>query len=183
MGSGSVARQKLLMSAGLEPNKIVVPNIDECEKSKETPFEYVKRMALEKSDCLKTDYDAFLITADTIVVVGKTVLHKTIDRHIARTYLQKLSGRRHKVMTAFCIKHKKKQYCKVVTSVLKMKHLTEMEIKMYLDKDEWRGKAGAYSIQGYAINFFPFISGCFTNIIGLPIPKLNSSLKSLGFKR
>ena len=62
---------------------------------------------------------------------------------------------------------------KLVKTVLKMRLLTEKEIKAYIASREWVGCAGAYSIQGRAKCFFPFISGCYSNVIGLPLPKLN----------
>ena len=62
-----------------------------------------------------------------------------------------------------------------------MRLLTQNEIDAYIESAEWEGCAGAYSIQGRAKSFFPFISGCFTNVIGLPIPKLIRVLNGLGF--
>ena len=55
--------------------------------------------------------------------------------------------------------------------------LSELEIDQYLRSEEWIDKAGAYSIQGKAMSFFIFISGCYSNIVGLPIPKLASIIK------
>ena len=62
-----------------------------------------------------------------------------------------------------------------------MRLLTEKEIRDYIATKEWIGCAGGYSIQGRAKGFFPQISGCISNVIGLPIPKLISVLKGLGF--
>ena len=62
-----------------------------------------------------------------------------------------------------------------------MKVLSKEEINNYLDSREWVGSAGAYSIQGRAMCFFPFISGCFSNIIGLPLPKLIGVLTAMGY--
>ena len=70
-----------------------------------------------------------------------------------------------------------------VKTTLKMRFLTKEDIDSYLSTDEWIGRAGAYSIQGRAICFFPFISGCFTNVIGLPLPKLINVLTAIGFFR
>ena len=62
-----------------------------------------------------------------------------------------------------------------------MRLLTELEIKTYIASREWVGCSGAYKIQGRAKSFFPFISGCPTNVIGLPLPKLICVLKGMGF--
>ena len=64
-----------------------------------------------------------------------------------------------------------------------MRLLTDKEINEYIASKEWVGCAGAYGIQGRAKSFFPFISGCFSNVIGLPIPKLISVLKGMGFSQ
>ena len=64
-----------------------------------------------------------------------------------------------------------------------MKLLTEEEIGAYIQSREWMGCAGAYSIQGRAKCFFPFISGCYSNVIGLPLPSLIGVLRTMGFYR
>ena len=129
-------------------------------------------MAMEKSLSLKVENASFLITADTIVAVGRRILGKTSDKTVARDYLRLLSGRRHYVCTSFCVRHKGKIKSGTVKTTLKMKNLTKEEIEKYLSTKEWKGCAGGYSIQGNAMQFFPFISGCFSNVVGLPLPKL-----------
>ena len=94
-----------------------------------------------------------------------------------------LSGRRHRVFTAFCVKHNGLIILKLVKTVLKMKLLTNEEIRAYIDSGEWVGCAGAYSIQGKAKCFFPFISGCYSNVVGLPLPSLIGVLRTLGYYR
>ena len=66
--------------------------------------------------------------------------------------------------------------------ILKMKRLSEEEKKSYLKSQEWRGKAGGYSIQGAASYFFPFISGSYSNVVGLPLTETIGLLNGLGFK-
>ena len=126
---------------------------------------------------------SYLITADTTVNVGRRVLIKTSNELKAEEYLRLLSGRRHSVLTAFCVKHKDLIILKVVKTVLKMRLLTEEEIRAYIDSREWVGCAGAYSIQGRAKCFFPFISGCYSNVVGLPLPSLIGVLSTMGFYR
>ena len=83
--------------------------------------------------------------------------------------------------TAFCVKHNGILSSKLVKTSLKMRLLSAKEINDYIACREWVGSAGAYRIQGRAKTFIPFISGCFSNVIGLPIPKLVSVLKGRGF--
>ena len=183
LGSGSDARRELLVSIGLVPDIIEKPEIDESLKPNESPVSYVKRMAEEKANAIILKKNPFLITADTIVVTGSRVLSKTSDEKVAYSYLRMLSGRRHTVFTAFCVKHNGILSSKIVKTSLKMRLLSAKEINDYIACREWVGSAGAYRIQGRAKTFIPFISGCFSNVVGLPIPKLVSVLKGRGFYR
>ena len=105
LGSGSVARKELLNSVGLYPQRIEIPNVDESLLPNELPRDYVKRVAKKKADAIPSDNKYFLITADTIVTKGRRLLPKTSDDIKAKEYLRLLSGRRHSVYTAFCVKH------------------------------------------------------------------------------
>ena len=183
LGSGSAARRELLASIGLVPDIIEKPEIDESLKPNESPVSYVKRMAEEKASAILLKKQPYLITADTIVVAGSRVLSKTSDENVAYDYLRMLSGRRHTVFTAFCVKHNGILSSKLVKTSLKMRLLSTKEINDYIACREWVGSAGAYRIQGRAKTFIPFISGCFSNVVGLPIPKLVSVLKGRGFYR
>ena len=181
LGSGSGARKKLLDSVGLTPYKIAIPDVDESLLPNESSRHYVSRVAKLKATAIPCDKRSFLITADTTVTVGKRALIKTSDDKKAREYLRLLSGRRHSVYTAFCVKHNNLINLKLVKTVLKMRLLTEEEIGTYIDSREWVGCAGAYSIQGRAKCFFPFISGCYSNVVGLPLPSLVRVLSAMGF--
>lgn len=180
MGSSSNARKALLESLGIFPYVIKVPNLNESQLQKEEPHRYVKRMAIEKSLSIDVKENDWLLTADTIVVVGKKILHKTSKLDVARGHLKLLSGRRHYVLTAYCLRHNKKKVFGLVKTTLKMKKLDLPEIDRYLKKREWIGKAGSYSIQGSALSYFPLISGCFSNVVGLPLPDLSNKLKGNG---
>ena len=181
LGSGSTARKKLLDSVGLTPHKIEIPDVDESLKPNESPWHYVGRVARLKATSISSCKQSYVITADTTVSVGKRVLIKTSDEIRAKEYLRVLSGRRHNVFTAFCVKHNDVINLKLIKTVLKMRLLTEREIKAYIESREWVGCAGAYSIQGRAKSFFPFISGCYSNVVGLPLPSLISVLSGMGF--
>ena len=181
LGSGSIARKELLSSVGLVPDRVVPPLVDESLRPNEVPRRYVERIAEQKAYAIDSDKNSYLITADTIVCVGKRCLVKTSNEQVAKKYLRLLSGRRHRVFTAFCIKHNGLVNLSLVETILKMKILTEEEITEYIDTKEWVGCAGAYSIQGRAKCFFPFISGCYSNVIGLPLPRLINVLNAIGY--
>ena len=181
LGSGSVGRRELLRSAGLIPDRIEKPYVDESHKINESPRQYVSRVAYLKARAISCEKSAYLITADTTVSVGKRLLIKTSDATSAEEYLKLLSGRRHNVFTAFCVKHNDHINLKLVKTVLKMRLLTEEEIRAYIETKEWVDCAGAYSIQGRAKCFFPLISGCYSNVVGLPLPSLIGVLRALGY--
>ena len=183
LGSSSPRRLELLKQINFRPNEIFKPEINEDPQKKELPILYVKRMAKEKMKVVQKKFpNDLILTADTIVYVGRRIVNKTDKKSQAIKFLELLSGRRHRVSTAFNL------YCKdtidslrVVTSVVKMKRLTEYEINSYIETNEWKGKAGAYGIQGSAEKFIQFISGSYTNIVGLPLNQVYGSLNSIGY--
>ena len=183
LGSSSPRRLELLKQINFYPNKIFKPEIDEDPQKKELPILYVKRMAKEKMDVVKKKFpNDLILTADTIVYVGRRIINKTNDQSKAIKFLELLSGRRHRVSTAFNLYCKDKiDSLRVVTSVVKMKRLTHNEIKSYIETNEWKGKAGAYGVQGSAEKFIQFISESYTNIVGLPLNQVYGSLTSIGY--
>ena len=183
LGSSSPRRLELLKQINFYPNEIFKPEINEEPQKKELPILYVKRMAKEKMDVVKKKFpNDLILTADTIVYVGRRIIDKTNDKSKAINFLELLSGRRHRVSTAFNLYCKDKiDSLRVVTSVVKMKRLTDNEIKSYIETNEWKGKAGAYGIQGSAEKFIQFISGSYTNIVGLPLNQVYGSLNSIGY--
>ena len=183
LGSSSPRRLELLKQINFYPNEIFKPEINEDPQKKELPILYVKRMAKEKMDVVKKKFpNDLILTADTIVYVGRRIIDKTNEQSKAIKFLELLSGRRHRVSTAFNLYCKDKiDSLRVVTSVVKMKRLTDNEIKFYIESNEWKGKAGAYGIQGSAEKFIQFISGSYTNIVGLPLNQVYGSLNSIGY--
>lgn len=182
LASASKARLELLESVGITPDKILNTNIDETPNKSEKPLDYVSRIALEKNKSVKKKKIEIVLTADTVVALGRRILQKPNDEEEALHFLNLLSGRRHKVYTSICIFYKEKYYQKNVKTTLKMKRLSDDEKKCYLLTDEWKGKAGGYSIQGAASYFFPFISGSYSNVVGLPLTETVGMLLGIGFK-
>tara|TARA_B100000925_G_scaffold86635_1_gene62133 strand:- start:38 stop:625 length:588 start_codon:yes stop_codon:yes gene_type:complete len=182
LASASKARLELLKSVGISPEKIISTDINEKPKKNEKPLDYVFRIALEKNKAVKKNSSEIVLSADTIVAVGRRILLKPNNIDEASSFLSLLSGRRHRVHTSICIFYNHKFYQKNITTILKMKRLSDEEKKSYLESQEWRGKAGGYSIQGAASYFFPFISGSYSNVVGLPLTETINLLNGLGFK-
>ena len=182
LASNSLRRRELLELAGVTIGKIVSPNIDETPLRSELPKLYVERMARAKSDVISKQNDDYVLSADTIVTRGRRIFGKPENELIAESYLKLLSGCRHRVLTSVCLAHNGKSLVRTVMTIVKVKSLSEMEIKSYLSTGEWKGKAGGYAIQGRAAVFIPFISGSYTNVVGLPLTETINLLVGNGFQ-
>jgi septum formation protein len=171
LASASPRRLALLASVGVQPEAVVPANIDETPGKTEAPRDYVQRVAREKAEAVaKLHPAARILSADTVVVMGRRVLPKAEDEATARACLQKLSGRRHRVLTAVMLQLPGgKQLTKLVESRVQFKRLSESEIEHYIASREWDGKAGGYAIQGLAASYIPWISGSHSAIVGLPL--------------
>ncbi len=184
LGSGSQRRLSLLNQIGVKPDLVLSPNVNEKNNPKELPIKYVRRMAIEKNKFFHEQYNqSIILTADTIVSIGKRILPKAINKKIAEECLRLISGRRHNVFTSFTLfspDHPIKN--KTVKSIVKFKRLHEKEIAYYLESNEWEGKAGGYAIQGKAASFVNFLSGSYSNVVGLPLAELYRMLMSIEFK-
>ena len=183
LASSSQRRLELISQIGVKPDLILSPNIDEKIYSRELPHIYVKRMSLEKNRVFQQKYpESIILTADTIVSVGRRILPKTMDKNTAAECLKLISGRRHKVFTSFTL-HSPNNSLKIKTiqTIIKFKRLHADEISYYLASKEWEGKAGGYAIQGIAASFINFISGSYSNVVGLPLAELYRSLISIGY--
>ena len=182
LGSSSNARLELLAKIGIFPDDTVHPDVDETPIKKELPRDYVSRLSEEKNHAIGAEQGSFVVTADTTVAVGRRILGKPINLEEAEIFLRLLSGRRHRVLTSLCVGHQGKIYKRLVETKVKMKSLSEFEIESFLKSDQWKNRAGGYGIQGSASYFFPFISGSYTNVIGLPITELISLLVGIGYQ-
>ena len=183
LASSSKRRLELLSQIGVKPDLILSPNIDEKIFSKELPHIYVKRMSLEKNRVFQQKYpESIILTADTVVSVGRRILPKTMDINKAEECLKLISGRRHKVFTSFTLHTPNSSLkTKTIKSIIKFKRLHPDEISYYLASKEWKGKAGGYAIQGIAASFINFISGSYSNVVGLPLAELYRLLISIGY--
>ena len=184
LGSGSKRRLELLSQIGVKPDLVLSPNINEKVLSKELPHIYVQRMSLEKNKVFQQQYSqSIILTADTVVAIGRRILPKTMDTNTAKECLKLISGRRHKVFTSFTLNTPHNSLkTKTIQSIIKFKRLHPDEISYYLASKEWEDKAGGYAIQGIASSFINFISGSYSNVVGLPLAELYRALISVGYK-
>ncbi len=181
LGSGSPRRLDLLAQIGVTPDAIRAPDIDETPHKGELPRPYCVRMAREKVAAVSAGPEDIVLCADTTVALGRRILGKPADAEEARSFLRLLSGRRHRVVTAVAVARGGQIWQRDVLSQVRMKSLSEAEIAAYLASDDWRGKAGAYAIQGPAGAFVPWMSGSFSAVVGLPLAETASLLVAAGY--
>ena len=183
LASASPRRKDLLAEVGIIPDQIIPADIDETPLKNELPRPYVMRMALEKSRAIYAQHTkSFILGADTVVVMGRRILQKPENADESYKFLSLMSGRRHKVMGGIClITPSGKEIVLVCETTVKFKTLSETEKQAYVASGEWDGKAGGYGIQGLASTFIPFISGSYSNIVGLSIYDTIQMLNGNGF--
>jgi septum formation protein len=180
LGSGSPRRRELLAQLGLTPDDIRAPDIDETPLKGELPRPYCERMAREKAATVAAAPDEVVLCADTTVALGRRILGKPENAGEAAEFLLKLSGRRHRVITAVAVKRGERMWQRSVETVVKVKALSDVEINAYLASGEWQGKAGAYGIQGRFGAFIPWLQGSFTGVVGLPVAETAHLLEAAG---
>lgn len=178
LASGSPQRIALLRQIAYEPKKIIPANICEDCLAHEEPLPYVRRMALEKAlKIAQAHPNENILACDTIVAVGKRILHKAQNDEEQTKVMNMLSGRTHRVISSVCLINKKGKISqKTVSSKITMKRLTSPEIKDYVESKEWYGACG-YRIEGYMAGYVSRILGSYSGIIGLPLYETLNLLK------
>lgn len=180
LGSASPRRRELLAQLGLVPDEVRAPDIDESPLRGELPRPYCARMAREKADAVPSGPDDVVLCADTTVALGRRILGKPETAGEAAEFLTRLSGRRHRVITAVAVRRGARVWERVVETVVKVKPLSNRELNAYLASGEWQGKAGAYAIQGRFGAFIPWLQGSFTGVVGLPVAETAHLLEAAG---
>ena len=177
LASRSPRRMELLKE--IHPQFEVAPSsIDEVIDIGFRPEENARNIARAKAESIAPNFpDCWVIGADTLVSMDDEIFQKPEDEKDAERILKRLSGREHMVVTGICVVGPKKTLDKIAISKVKIKSLTEKEIKDYIATGEPMDKAGAYAIQGQGSFMVRSFSGSKTNIIGLPLDELQTLLK------
>ncbi len=181
LGSASPRRRDLLAQIGVVPDEVRAVEIDETPAKGELPRAYVERMARAKAEALAAGPDELVLAADTEVSIGRRILGKPVDEAEAVQFLLLLSGRRHRVTTALCLKLGERMWRRRVETRVRFKRLSDAEVSAYIRSGEWRGKAGGYAIQGLAGAFIPEINGSYTTVVGLPLTETAALLQGAGY--
>jgi septum formation protein len=181
LASASPRRRDLLLQIGIEPDDIVPADVDESPLRRELPAALAKRLAEAKARHVAERFpDAIVLGADTVVALGRRVLPKAEDEREARRCMKYLSGRRHRVLGGICvIAPGGRASTRLISTTVAFKSLGQEEIDAYMACGEWRGKAGAYAIQGRAGAFVRKIIGSYSNVVGLSLFETANMLNSM----
>jgi septum formation protein len=182
LASGSPRRRELLERVGFALD-VRPADIDETERPGEDPAAYVARLARAKVDAVPRAPGAWALAADTTVTIDGAILGKADSDDDARRMLGALSGRTHRVTTAFCLSGPDAGRESAVTTEVTFRVVSPAEIDDYVRAGEWRGKAGAYAVQGMASAMVAGVRGSITNVIGLPLAEVLEALSELGAAR
>lgn len=182
LASASPRRLDLLHQIGVVPDAVAPADLDETVLKGELPRTHAGRLAAAKAASVAADHpDAYVLGADTVVGCGRRILGKAGSEAEARRILSLLSGRRHRVFGGVClIGPDGRSISRVVETAVIFKRLSVSELDAYIEGDEWRGKAGAYAIQGCAAAFVRQLSGSYSNVVGLPLFETMAMLRGLG---
>ena len=184
LASASPRRLDLLRQIGLEPDQVDPADIDEVPRPGELPPAHAIRLAEQKARAVMPRHPgAFVLAADTVVACGRRILPKPVDSATARSCLKLLSGRRHRVHSGIALAGPDERLTlRRVDSQVAFKRLSEAEIAAYLCSGEWRGKAGGYAIQGRAAALIRWVSGSYSNVVGLPLFETAQLLAGRGYR-
>jgi septum formation protein len=173
----------LLEQAGIVPSKVDPQDVDESALKREIPRDYVKRVTRLKADSALINHpDAIILSADTIVVMGRRIFQKPESEEEAHSFLTKFSGRRIRIYTTVVVKDKNRTVEKTVITSVSFARIPQEEIEFYLRHANWQRCSGGLVLE----KIDPFtkgVNGSYSNMIGLPLYETVKMLKSFGVKR
>ena len=176
LASASPRRRELLERVGIAL-EVIAADVDETPHAAEPPRAYVARIADAKALAIARPPGRWVLAADTTVTIDGMILGKAEAPEEAATMLRALSGRVHEVITAFAIVGDGVHERGVVATVVVMVAFDALD---YVASGEWRGKAGAYAIQGIGAGIVRAVRGSVTNVIGLPLVEVLEILRAVG---
>lgn len=190
LASSSPRRRDLISTLGI-PFEIIKPDIDETQHPGENPFDYVRRLSIEKAQAVadQINGDAAILAADTIVLLAADtigvaedgeLLGKPADADEARDMLQRLRARPHVVCTAFTLKQiNGKTITQAIKTTVHMRNYSDAEIEAYIATGDPFDKAGSYAIQHEGFAPVERIEGDRNNVVGLPLDAVKAALEQL----
>jgi len=182
LASASPRRRELLASLCVH---FLVENSGVPEENDpiESPAQSALRLAREKTEAVAPRFpDALILGADTVVVIGREILGKTVDTEDARRMLRLLRNRWHFVVTGLALIDSRngRRAARYVETGVQMADYSDGEIEHYVNSEEPIDKAGSYAIQGLGGRLVAAIEGCYTNVVGLPVCEVAEMLREFG---
>jgi septum formation protein len=184
LASASPRRRELLERVGV-PLEVAPAEVDEAALPGEPPQAYVARIARAKALATRRRPGQWVLAADTTVTIDGAILAKAATADEASAMLRRLAGRTHQVLTAFTVVGDGRDDAPIhrdgaVATEVTMIALDDTTLADYITSGEWRGKAGAYAIQGIAAALVREVRGSVTNVIGLPLVEVLAALTAVG---
>jgi septum formation protein len=181
LASGSPRRRLFLEGLGLD-FAVEIADVDETVRPGETPAVFVRRLAQAKAAAVAAAHpEAWVIGADTVVVLAGAILGKPADPADALAMLTRLAGRTHEVWTGFAvIRGSAVAVIREVRTEVTFVGAVEAVLAAYVATGEPLDKAGAYGIQGPGGVLVERIDGSYSNVVGLPMAELVAELLNLG---
>lgn len=183
LASASPRRRELLGTLSISFT-VMPADVDERHLAAESPEAYVLRLARTKADHVARQCpSAWVLGADTVVVLDGRILGKPPDAAAARAMLGSLSGRQHTVMTGVAVVRLVTDVTRgdVVCTRVRFNKLRTADIEAYVATGEPFDKAGAYAVQGNGGQFVAALEGCYNNVVGLPLQRAMALLRSAGY--
>ncbi len=180
LASASPRRKDLLLKYGIEP--IIRPsNVKEIISPRERPEQVAMSLAFAKAKDIAGKFigNEIIIAADTLVYLNNNILGKPKDKDEARHMIRMMNGKKHFVITGLSIieVQTNRKIIDYEKTMVRFRKLSENKIERYLDTGEYKDKAGGYGIQDQGEILIEEIKGCYSNVVGLPIPKLDKLLE------
>ena len=183
LASASPRRSQLLRQIGVAHDVRPV-DLDESRLARESPRDYVLRLAREKALAgVPTGGAMPVLGADTTVAIGDEIFVKPLDAGDAVRMLTALSGRTHDVLTAVALASDGRVGTAISETRVTFRTISEAECRDYWASGEPVDRAGAYAIQGFAAVFVARLEGSFTGVMGLPLFETAGLLDAAGVRR
>ena len=194
LASTSPRRRELLRQIGINFDVLTFragergedADVDETPLPDEAVERYVERLALAKAQAgmRRVLWRKLLphpvLAADTTLEVDGEIVGKPREAAEAHAILERLSGRRHRVLTAVAMSDGERTRSRLSVSEVAFRRLSEHDIRRYIATGEPFDKAGAYGIQGHAAIFVEEIRGSYSGIMGLPLFETAALLEIFG---
>ena len=185
LASQSPRRRELLNQLGID-NRLLTVRVPDQRLPGEPPEDYVSRVAPEKAGAgllqVLANPSALVLGADTEVVLDDRVYGKAETATEAAAMLGELAGREHRVLSVVWLLAAGREARALCESRVRFAAMSASDIAAYVASDDWRGKAGAYAIQGRAAAFIDHLEGSYSGVMGLPLFETAQLLRAFGAK-